>query len=393
MQITNVRTVQVSVPLAVFGKFQAMSMWYGTRSATNHVIVFVDTDEGITGVGEAWDWNEHEISNIVRPKLIGRDPLQIDNITSTAYASQLSSRGLLQGISAPSISAIDCALWDIMGKICQKPLYQILGGKVNDKVRCRYWMCEKPPKEMAAEATKAVERGWKAFKIKIGTDPKTDLETVRLIREAVGDDIELGFDINGGYRLHTAIRTLKKMERYDPAHVEEPIPALDLNGYGDLKRYTNIPIEYHLNDHLRLRELLELVDLHAIDILHLNPMQNGGLLYCNKLCAIAEAAGIPVTGQSSAAELGPANAEMLHWITSNSAFTSTNDSSTHLLEPPSGDIIKDELRTVNGCLTVPEGPGLGIQIDASKLKKYGDLALTGKHKVKPGIPRADTYYW
>jgi len=142
-----------------------------------------------------------------------------------------------------------------------------------------------------------------------------------------------------------------------------------------------------------LSDALKLVENKSIDFLHLNPMQNGGLLYCNKLSAIAEASGIPVTGQSSAAELGPANSFMLHWITSNSAFTSTNDNSNHLLEPPSSDIIKNEFRTVDGCLEASEGPGLGIEIDQGKLMKFHDLWLKGDYKPKPGLPTTDTYYW
>lgn len=390
MKITNVRTVCVSVPFSVFGKFQPMTMWYATRYASNHAIVFIDTDEAITGIGETWDQNEAEILETVKPKIIGLDPLNIENITTISIKR---SRGILRGVSPSPISAVDCALWDIMGKVCNQPLYKLLGGKVHDKVRCRYWMCEKSPEEQAAEAVKAVERGWKAFKIKIGRDPKKDVESLKMIREAVGDDIELGFDLNGSYSLPTAIRTLKKMEKYDPAHIEEPIPALDFKGYADLRRVTNIPIEYHLNGHLKLSDVIELVNLRAMDLLHLNPMQNGGLIYCNKICAIAEAAGIPVTGQSSAAELGPANAELLHWISSNLAFTRTNDSSTHLLESPSGDIIKDEFKTKNGCLTIPEGLGLGIEIDEEKLKKYNKIWLTRKYKVEQGLPRTDTYYW
>ncbi|MEE8571074.1 MAG: mandelate racemase/muconate lactonizing enzyme family protein [Candidatus Bathyarchaeia archaeon] len=390
MKITDVRSVCISVPFAVFGRFQPMTMWYGKRSATNHAIIFIDTDEGITGIGETWARNEYEVLNTVKPRILGLDPLDIENITAISIDR---SRGILRGVNPSTISAIDCALWDIMGKACNKPLYKLLGGKVNDRVRCRYWMCEKAPNEQAAEAIKAVERGWKAFKIKIGVDPARDIECVKAVREAVGDDIELGFDLNGSYSLHTAIRTLKRMERYGPHHIEEPIPALDFDGHVELKKHTNIPIEFHWNGHLRLAEVMRLVRIRALDLLHLNPMQNGGLLYCNKLCAIAEAAGIPVTGQSSAAELGPANAELLHWITSNPAFTCTNDSSTHLLEPPSGDIIKKEFRTKEGCLTAPEGSGLGIEVDQDKLKKYHNLWLTGKYKPEPGPPRTDTHYW
>jgi D-galactarolactone cycloisomerase len=270
-------------------------MWYGTRYATNHAIVFIDTDEGITGVGETWDYHESEILKKVKPLIMGLDPSNIENITGMFYglggphASQLSN--LLRGVHPSIISAVDCALWDIMGKKTNTPLYKLLGGKVNKKVRCRYWLCDKPPKEQAAEAIQAVERGWKAFKIKLGTDPKIDIECIKKIREVVGEDIELGFDFNGSYGLHTAIKTLKKMEKYDPALFEEPIPALNYDGYVELKKHIDTPIEYHHNGHLSLAIVKRLVDTRAMDLLHLNPMQNGGIIYCNKLCAIAEAAG------------------------------------------------------------------------------------------------------
>ena len=164
MKITDVRTVCVSVPFAVFGKFQPMTMWYGTRYATNHAIVFIDTDEGITGVGETWDQHEQTIQNFVKPRLIGLDSTNIENITGIISglggprARALES--VLRGAHPSVISAVDCALWDIMGKTSNKPLYKLLGGKVNDKVRCRYWLCDKPPQEQAEEALKAVERGW-----------------------------------------------------------------------------------------------------------------------------------------------------------------------------------------------------------------------------------------
>jgi L-alanine-DL-glutamate epimerase-like enolase superfamily enzyme len=108
---------------------------------------------------------------------------------------------------------------------------------------------------------------------------------------------------------------------------------------------------------------------------------------------VAEAGGLIVTGQSSAAELGPRNALLLHFITSERAFKSTNDSPTQFLEPPSGDIIKNEFRVVNSTLKVPEGPGLGAEIDQSKLAKYRELYLSGKYKNGEGPGRKDPYLW
>jgi len=388
MKITDLKVVSVAVPFARFGEFKPVTMWYRTRYASRHAIVFIETDEGITGVGSTEENDEYDLVNSAKPRLVGKDPHDVELLTN------MHRDGLMQGAKSSVVHAIDTALWDIIGKSCGKPLYKLWGGKVHDKVRVRYWMPVMSPQEQAEEAVKAVQRGWKGFKVKLGTDPKTDIQRVKAVRQAVGDDIDLGFDINGSYNLPTAIKTLKQMEPYNPAHIEEPIPGNDLDGMTDLKQRVCIPIEAHLSAGPNTMEYVQaLVTKRAADILHLNPIQVGGVLEAKRLCALADAAGIPVTCQSSCAELGPSNALLLHWITSTPSFTMSNDSSTHHLEPPSGDIIKNEFRTVNSCLNVPEGPGLGIEIDPAKLEKYHQIWLNGQYKHVKGLPRSDTYYW
>lgn len=393
MKITDVRTIMVTVPFATFGKFEPVTMWYGTRHASIHCVTFIDTDEGITGV--ATEGDQHTIMNQFRPKLIGRDPFDIEKIESELGGA---IRGRWE-IATNTMAAIDNALWDIIGKSCNKPLYKLWGGKVNDPVHVRYWMCCKSPEEQAAEAVKAVEREWKAFKIKLGTDPETDVERVRTIREAVGDKIQLCFDINGGYPLSVAINTLKKIARYNPAYIEDPVPCVwpydpgSLDNMADIRRITGIPIEAHSHGPNCEEFAMTLVQKRAADALHLNISYIGSVLESRRVCAIAEAGGLIVTGQSSCAELGPRNALLLHLITSERSFKGTNDSSTHHLEPPSGDIIKNEFRTINGTLAVPEGPGLGVEIDEEKLDYYHKIYLSGKYRPEPGLGRKNMYLW
>jgi len=388
MKITDVKVTCVTVPFARFGVFKPVTMWYGTRYSSRHAIVFVETDEGITGVGSTEEIDEHDLLSLAKPRLIGRDPFNVEMLTNMRRG------GLMQGIRTGAVHAVDTALWDIIGKSCGVPLYKLWGGKIHDKVRVRYWMPVMSPQEQAEEAVEAVKRGWHAFKVKLGTDPKTDVQRVKAVREAVGDDIDLGFDLNGGYSLPTAIKTLRQMEPYKPAHIEEPIPGSDLDGMADLKKRVNIPIEAHLSAGPNTMEYVaSLLSKRAADILHLNPIQVGGVLEAKRLCGLADAAGIPVTCQSSCAELGPSNALLLHWVTSTPSFTMSNDSSTHHLEPPSGDIIKNEFRTVNGCLDVPEGIGLGIEVDPTRLEKYHQIWLSGQYKHVKGLPRSDAYYW
>lgn len=396
MKITDVRTTLVTVPFAKWGKFAPVTMWYGTRySDYKRCVTFIDTDEGITGVGT--QGRRDVIMNEIRPKLIGWDPFQISIIERSEREG---GAGITtRRFGTRTVAAIDGALWDIVGKACNKPLYKLWGGNIHDPIPVRYWLCCGTPEAMVEEAVKAVERGWRSFKVKLGTDPKVDVERVKALREAVGYDIELNFDINGGYPLSCAMRTLKKMARYDPASIEEPIPntwpwdQASIEGMAELRRIVGIPIEAHSHGP-NIEEWVRLVvEKRGADSLHLNLSFIGGVMQAKRICAMGMMAGIRSTGQSSAAELGPRNALILHWITSTPAFTGTNDSSTHLLEPPSGDIIKKEFRTVNGTLKVPEGPGLGVEIDPEKLKRYEEIAKTGQYKPGPGLGQTNKYYW
>jgi L-alanine-DL-glutamate epimerase-like enolase superfamily enzyme len=255
------------------------------------------------------------------------------------------------------------------------------------------------PKEQAQEANKAIKRGWKSLKIKLGTDPDTDVERARQIREAVGNRVELCFDINGGYPLAVAIRTIKRISKYEPAYIEDPVPQIwpydsgCLDNMADVRKMTGVPIECHSHGPNCLEFLSSVIQKRAADAIHLNISFVGSVLECKRICAIAEAGGLIVTGQSSCAELGPRNALLLHMITSERAFKGTNDSSTHHLETPSGDIIKTEFRTDQGTLKAPEEPGLGVEVDLAKVQKYNKLYLQKRYLPEQGLGRTDSHLW
>jgi L-alanine-DL-glutamate epimerase-like enolase superfamily enzyme len=399
MRITDVRTTMVAVPFAKFGEYAPVRMWYMTRHASIQCVTFIDTDEGITGIATQGDQNI--IMNVIRPAIIGRDPFDIEKIEAEFTSGPFNGGGWSRAFPTDTVAALDCALWDIIGKKAGLPLYKLWGGKVNSPIYVRYWLSCGSPEEQVTEARKAVARGWKAFKVKLGTDPDTDVARVKALREALGDKIELCFDINGGYPMSVAINTLKRMAPYNPASIEDPIPSIwpqesgSLDDQADIRRMTGIPLEAH-NHGLNCQEwAMAVVTKRAADAIHLNVAFAGTILECRRICAIAEAGGLIVTGQSTAAELGPRNALLLHLYTAERAFKGTNDSSTHLLEPPSGDIIKQEFRTVNGTLAVPEGPGLGVEIDEAKLARYHELYLSNEkyRRHEPGLGRQNPYLW
>ena len=392
MKITDVSVVPVVVPLDLFGNYEPVTMWYGTRYASRHAVVFIKTDEGITGVGTCnihrtlpGDTSE-SLLRLFKNKLIGQDPFNIRKIEAL-------TKNISAGRRPDAVATVDTACYDIIGKATGVPVYKLLGGKVHDKIRCEFWECCKNPEALAADVKKAIELGWRAFKIKIGTDPATDVLRVKAAREAAGDGIELGFDANDAYTVPTAIKTIKKMEKYDPAYIEQPTPSWDIDGLAEVKAHVDVPILCHSYYVTKdKKSTFELVQKNAADMLNINPDYMGSLLYCQEIAAIAEAGGIIAKCQSSCAELGPANVALLHLVTATPAFSTTNQNSCHHLEK-SGDIITEPFKTVEGCLTVPEGPGLGVEIDKDKLDKWHKAFMEGKYKHEPGLGRTDTYYW
>lgn len=400
MKITDVRATRVTVPFAKFGKIAPVTMWYSTRHGNSgDIVLFIDTDEGITGVGcEGHFVNYDMIMNGIRPLLIGQDPFDVEKIQMDKRAG--GAGVTIRRFDTGNVSLVDQCLWDIIGKACNKPLYKLWGGKLHDPVHVRYWLCDNPPEEQAAEALEAVKRGFKSFKVKLGHDPVLDVECAKALREAVGDDIELNFDINGGYTISRAMRTLPKIVKYaDPASIEEPVPTTwpwnvaSMEALSEIRRIVGVPIEVHSHTQ-NVEEFIKLlIEKRAADTLHTNPRHIGGMLQCKRICAMAGMGGMRTTGQSSASEMGPALSYYLQWITTTRECTGTNDSSNHLLEPPSWDIIKEEFRTVNGTLKIPEGPGLGVEIDPEKLKKSEDLWKAKKYLPGPGLGRTNTYLW
>ena len=187
-----------------------------------------------------------------------------------------------------------------------------------------------------------------------------------------------------------AIRTIKKMEKYDLSHVEQPVAPHDLDGMAHVRRHVDVPILACDPVLATKYDILRIVEKQAADMINVDPIRAGGMLACKKNCAIAEAAGISVCTHSTE-ELGIGTAGVLHLVTSTPNFLTPNDNSYHHL---SDDIITSPFKYEKGYLRVPEGPGLGIKVDLKKLEKYHQLYKSGKLKHQKGIPReGGGYFW
>ncbi|GAH48472.1 unnamed protein product, partial [marine sediment metagenome] len=276
-----------------------------TRYAALKTIVFIDTDEGITGLGEVWAPADRLIRGI-KQYIVGQDPFNVNAIERTInnFGNVLTVIGHLPMPLLNMTGGISMALWDIMGKATNQPIYKLIGGKYRSRVECRYWMCDKPPEDQAGEAIKAVEAGFKALKIKIGVNPEHDVACVKAVREAVGDHIEIGFDCNGGYTAGEAIWTIKKMEKYDPSHIEEPVNSANIRAMARVRARVYVPLLCCGPGCITKEGIQELVFQGAADGVNLDLCRNGGFLETLRCAAVAEAGGLKASCHSSPGELG-----------------------------------------------------------------------------------------
>ncbi len=371
MKISEVETIPVHVPLK---PDVTMKTSHGRHVVSPYVIVRIHTDEGITGIGEAtlspaWTGETRPgglavIRDLFAPQLIGQDPRNIN-----ALMKRL-NRVLVGNPFAKA--AIDMALWDIAGKAAGVPVYQLLGGKVRDELPIKLVVGGFEPEEAVVLGRKFLDWGVKTLKVKVGVGD--DVARVRAIRELAGPGIPIGIDANEGWDIATARRRLADLEPFDILFCEQPIPRADTQALADLRRTTNIPIKAD-ESVFTAGDAIRLVQYRAADILSVYPGKHGGIGPTLEIAAIAKAAGIAVT-MGSNLELGIATAAMLHVGIACDAFRAEQFPGDYV--GPwyhAADLLKTPVDLGPPAARVPEGPGLGIELDEEQLEKYRDSTL------------------
>src|SRR5438874_6726576 len=258
------------------------------------------------------------------------------------------------------------AMWDLIGKATQMPLYQLLGGAVRSKkIELAACMGIRPYDEAKAIARQYLDMGFTTMKTKAGRRAEEDLEMVRGIRDGVGDRLKLRIDPNQGYAPEVAFPLARDLEKYQLEYFEQPMPQGLIGEAARLRRRTKTPIA--LNESVTTPEVvLQILQLNAADVLLPDTYQCSGILGVKKVAALCEAAGVPCVFHC-AHDLGLKTAAMLHVVASSPGFTLANDCTYYGLED---DIITPLHRIDRGHMDVPEGPGLGVTVDEKKVAKY-----------------------
>jgi muconate cycloisomerase len=370
MKITNIRCVPVLCQRKRnFGAATRTAL--GVAAFSDYTVVFVETDAGITGLGEVDSVFKrrgallrHDLASALVPAVIGEDPFRIAAIVQKMDHA-------LDGVEEAK-AGIEMALWDIVGKALDTPVYNLLGGKVRDRVPLSYSIPFGDPKDMAELARERVKWGNRTVKVKVGSDdPARDIEAVKMIRQAIGPDVKLRVDGNMGWRTaKQAIRVIHEMESQNLELVEQPLVAHDLDGMAEVRRNINVPLM--ADESIRNpRSAMQVIKRQAADIANVYVTEAGGLLNASRIFAMCEAANIPCM-IGSMPEFGIGTAAQIHLGVAMTNLGPDSDACGVLYHQE--DLLKTPLRIENGFSYAPDGPGLGVEIDMAILDKWNKAA-------------------
>lgn len=356
---------------------------------TNWVFVKVITDSGLYGVGEATlEYREPTVVQAIKELeryLVGKDPHNIEAFWHDAYRDAYWRGGV---VLMSALAGVEMALWDIKGKALGVPVYQLLGGKVRDSVKCyaNAWFAgAKKPEEFAQKAKIAVKNGfsglkWDPFgKEYLNIDPKhlnEALDCIAAVKDAVGDQVHLIIEGHGRFNVPTAVRIGNALEKFGILWFEEPIPPDDKKGIAWVRSKIATPVSggerlysrFEYADYLRM----ECADFWQPDVSHA-----GGIMEVRKIAAMAESHYIPVCPHNPS---GPvANAATLQLAACIPNF--------YLLETMANDIpwranvSTEKVKFENSEMFIPDLPGLGIDINEEEIAKHPYECRNLRHYV------------
>lgn len=362
MKIAKIETYAVRIALR---PERRMISALGQHVVSDYVLVRVISDTGLEGVGEATvmpRWSGETVHSakalldtIFVPALIGRDVADIDG--TSKLLDQLCSYNWF------TKSAVEMACWDLLGKEAGQPIYELLGGLVRDRTfACRFSLGAYPVEKAAATALDRVQNGFRTIKVKVGGAVADDVARVTAVREAIGSDIHVVVDANGGWSAETAIKAMAELVPLGVELDEQPTPRGDLIGLAKVRKETAVPV---MADEacFDLWHAKELIDRQACDVISVYPGKNGGIARTKEIVDYAAEHGVACSIGSNL-EWDIATAAMGHLILACPNLQ---------VEKYPGDVLgpvyhearvaKEPLVIEGPNVTISDRPGLGVEVD------------------------------
>ena len=354
---------------------------------TNFVFVKIYTDEGITGIGEGTlEYKEKAFLGAlehIKEYLVGKNPLNVEQHFHNIYRDAYWRGG---PVLMSALSAAEMALWDILGKSLNVPVYQLLGGKVNDKVRIYVngWFAgAKEPEEFAEKAKQAVKRGVTAMKWDPFGKSYLDISNAALdkalrciaaVREAVGNSVDLLIEGHGRFNIPTGIKIAKELERFKPMFFEEPTPPDSLEALKAVRDKS--PVAISAGERLYTRwDYRRFFDIMPADYIQPDISHAGGIMELKKIAAEAECRYIPFAPHNPSGPVANAATLQLAANTPNFCILEIMYSDVEWRK----NITNESLEYKDGYITIPDKCGLGIEINEEECLKHPYKPHTLRH--------------
>jgi L-alanine-DL-glutamate epimerase-like enolase superfamily enzyme len=360
-----VKTTAVRVPLVEPLKWSG-----GIRESASGLIVEVETDEGIVGIGEAPGPTLPAIQAVIDRELtqfvVGEDPLRIEWLL---HRMEEYSRNW-SGVAAYAIAGVELALLDLKGKALGVPVAELLGGVGRERVPVIGYLFIDDPEANARKASEYVEAGHRELKLKVGRDLAQDYDTLAAIRDSVGSEVKVRIDANMNWSVPAAIKWIRALEQFDLQFVEQPVPDFDIEGMALVRRAVSTPIAAD-EACTTLRSAHELLKAEACDVFVVYPSEAGGLTRATQIASLAAAAG-KWCAVGSWAELGVATTANVHLAAACSNFSFANDTHYPLQR---ADVLTEPVEIADGRIAVRRDAGLGVTLDPARVAELARLEL------------------
>ncbi|MGH9400574.1 MAG: L-rhamnonate dehydratase [Terriglobia bacterium] len=347
----------------------------GTFRFHSWLIVEIASDSGEVGIGNAAlspRVTKQVVDTYLKPILLGQNPFDCECLWQHMYRRTVAFGR--KGIGMVAISAVDIALWDLMGKIVKQPVFRLLGGKTKARIPVyASRLYSQPLDDLRKEAAQYKSEGFRAMKLRFGWGPldgaegmQRNLELVRAVREEVGDGIDLMADVYMGWTLDYARRMIPLLADYNLRWVEEPVLPDDIGGYAALKAMNIVPISGGEHE-FTVYGFRELIDAKAVDVIQFDTNRVGGITQARKISALAEAYEIPVIPHAG-------QMHNFHVV-----MASLNSPMAEYFPPVDVEvgnelfwyIFKGEPLAQDGYIRLDDtAPGLGLTVNEDALKKF-----------------------
>jgi galactonate dehydratase len=360
-------------------KIKRLETFLANAGLRNYIFVRLTTDSGLTGVGEATlEWQEKTVETIlhewVESRVVGRDVFDVEAVIGGMVRDQYQGGSTVM----TAISSIEIAMWDLIGKACRQPVYKLIGGRCHDRIPAYangWYGGAQSPEDFADRARDVVRRGYAALKFDpfgtawkelSGQEEDLAYEIIGAVREAVGPQVRLMIEYHGRLSAGSALRMIRRTQVYEPAWCEEPVAPESLDLLAEVKRQSRSPIAagerlYTLADFHRLTAL------RAVDVVQMDIAHCGGILIAKKIAAMAAVQDIQVSPHCS---IGPvALAAALHFDLSTPNFM-VQENFAEFDVPWRNSLVRGWDPSRNGEFVLPEGSGLGIDIDEDAIAQH-----------------------